>query len=426
MNIHTRLSDDVRPVEQGDTSLRVLLAGYRSHPHVGGQGVYLRELARALRDLGHTVTVASGPPYPDLDDGIALVRLPSLDLFEADNAFAAFRPGFLRSWADLSEWLSHNSGAFGEPHAFGRRLHTHIMANPGAYDIVHDNQTLASAFLAINRHVPVVATIHHPVAIDREFALDSAKTRLDRWLTNRWYAFTRMQAKTARNLPRLLAVSDAARDSHANRYGIDRAQITVSFNGIDHDIFHPEAAMDRDPGLIAATASADVPIKGVDILMDAFCALAANRPELRLELIGRLRDGPAKAKLDASGLGHRVTCRSGVTREEIADLYRRANVVACPARFEGFGFPAAEAMACGAPVVASNGGALPEVVGNAGLIVPAGDAAALAHAIESFIDYPEHASTLGLAAAQRARAVFDWTAHAQAAVTLYREALVSC
>ena len=426
MNIHTTLPSKEGAIALDGAPLRILLTGYRSHKHVGGQGVYLRELARALRDLGHAVTVASGPPYPELDDGVALVRLPSLNLFEESNAFAAFRPSFLRSWADLSEWLSHNSGAFGEPYAFGRRLAHHVNANRDAYDVIHDNQTLASAFTRLNKTIPVIATIHHPVAIDREFALAATKTRFDRWLTKRWYAFTAMQANTARKLPRLLAVSDAARNSHADLYAIKHEQVSVSFNGIDHDVFCPDVAIAREPGLIAATASADVPIKGVDILMEAFCALAPNRPDLRLELIGHLRDGPAKVKLDASGLSSRVTCRSGVTREEIADLYRRASLVTCPARFEGFGFPAAEAMACGTPVVASDGGALPEVVGDAGLIVPAGDAVAFATAIETLLDDPERASALGEAAALRARSAFDWTAHAQAAVALYREALASC
>lgn len=426
MNIQTAPPELARPAGHDAAPLRVLLTGYRSHPHVGGQGVYLRELARALRDLGHAVTVASGPPYPELDAGIELVKLPSLDLFETDNAFKAFRPAFLASWADFSEWVTHNTGGFGEPYAFGQRLARYLGQRRGAFDIVHDNQTLASALAGINRRIPVVATIHHPVAIDRDFALAKAEKRIDRWLTRRWYGFTGMQARTAAGLSGLLAVSAAARDSHVRRYGLDRAAISVAFNGIDHAVFHPDAAIAREPGLIAATASADVPIKGVDVLMDAFCTLAAERPDVRLELIGKLRDGPAKARLDASGLEGRVTCRSGVSREDIANLYRRASVVACPARFEGFGFPAAEAMACGTPVVASDGGALPEVVGEAGLIVPAGDAGALAQGLTRVLDDDGLASRLGQTGARRARTEFDWHRHAEAAVALYRRVLTPC
>lgn len=426
MNIQTPLPDDAAPASADALPLRVLLTGYRSHPHVGGQGVYLRELAKALRDLGHQVTVASGPPYPELDPGIALVKLPSLDLFETENAFLAFRPDFFTSWADFSEWATHNTGGFGEPYAFGERLARYVWAHRGEFDVIHDNQTLASAFARLNRRIPVIATIHHPVAIDRDFALASVDKRVDRWLTRRWYGFTGMQARTATGLSGLLAVSSAARDSHSRIYGLDRSRISVAFNGIDHKVFLPDPDTPREPGLIAATASADVPIKGVDVLMAAFCALAKDRPELRLELIGRLREGKAKARLDASGLSDRVICRSGVTREEIADLYRRANMVVCPARFEGFGFPAAEAMACGAPVVASDGGALPEVVGEAGLVVPAGNAPALAGAMARVLDDPALARRLGDSGSERARQQFDWHRHAETAVKLYRRALAKC
>jgi len=425
MNVQTAIPDAVQSLNDVPP-LRVLLTGYRSHPHVGGQGVYLRELACALRDLGHSVTIASGPPYPEIDEGIALVKLPSLNLFEVENAFTAFRPGFLTRWADLSEWASHNVGQFGELYAFAHRLKRHLADNPDSYDIIHDNQTLSTPFRSIAQRHPVVTTIHHPIIIDREFALQSADGFMDRLFTRQWYRFVTQQAKTMRHMDHLLAVSEASRVSHVARYGIDPDKISVALNGIDHTVFYPDADTQRQTNLIAATSSADVPIKGVDVLMKAFCALAPTRPDLRLELIGHLRDGPAKRHLEAAGLEDRVTCRSGVTREEIADLYRRASLVICPARFEGFGFPAAEAMACGAPVIASDGGALPEVVGEAGLIVPAGDDPALRDAMESLLGDPVRAKALGRAGAIRAKADFSWPAHAEAAVSLYRKAIARC
>jgi glycosyltransferase involved in cell wall biosynthesis len=405
---------------------RVLLTGYRSHPHVGGQGVYLRELAIGLRDLGHEVTIASGPPYPDVPDEVAFVGFPSLNLFEEDNAFLALRWRHLASRADRSEWLAHNTGAFGELKAYALRLEDWLRQHAHKFDIVHDNQTLATPFLDMQRHLPVVATIHHPVAIDREFAVAGAQKRVDKWLTRRWYGFTDMQAKTVRGLPHLLAVSDAARTSHAEHYGMDPAKAVVAFNGIDHAVFRPDPAVSRQPGLIAATASADVPIKGLDVLMTAFIALAKRDPEVHLELIGQLRDGQAKALLTKAGLLDRVTTRSGVSREEIAALYQRASVVACPARFEGFGFPAAEAMACGAPVVASDGGALPEVVGDAGRIVPAGDAAALELALQAVLADPALAEDMARRGAERARDAFSWRHHALAASALYEKAIAAC
>ena len=405
---------------------RVLLTGYRSHPHVGGQGVYLRELAIGLRDLGHDVTIASGPPYPDVPEGVELVEFPALNLFEEKNAFLALRPAHLLSKADRSEWLAHNTGAFGELLAFSYRLQAWLKDQSGRFDVLHDNQTLMPPFIGISRTLPVVATIHHPVAIDRGFAVDGVSRWWEKLLTRRWYGFTDRQAKTVRQLPHLLAVSDAARDSHSAHYGMQAKQAVVSFNGIDHDVFCPDAGTRRETRLIAATASADVPIKGLDVLMQAFVPLAQQFPSLKLELIGQLREGRAKQILQEAGLLDRVSARSGVSREEIADLYRRASVVVCPARFEGFGFPAAEAMACGAPVVASDGGALPEVVGEAGGIVPAGDAVALETAVRAVLNQPDMAREMSEAGVLRARSVFCWRNHALAASALYEKAIAAC
>jgi glycosyltransferase involved in cell wall biosynthesis len=427
---------DIAPVEappdapQGETralhARRILLTGYRSHPHVGGQGVYLRELAISLRDLGHSVTIASGPPYPETPDGVELVKFPSLNLFDEKNAFLALRLRHLRSRADRCEWLAHNSGGFGELRAFSYRLQNWLKDHGDQFDVIHDNQTLMAPFLDIARRIPVVATIHHPVAIDREFAVQGAKKQIDKWLTRRWYDFTDEQAATIRRLPHLLAVSEAARDSHAAHYGMAAKQAHVAFNGIDLDVFCPAESAKRNSNLIAATASADVPIKGLDVLMRAFVELATQNPELKLEMIGQLRDGPARQILTQAGLLDRVTCRSGVTREEIADLYRRAGVVVCPARFEGFGFPAAEAMACGAAVIASDGGALPEVVGDAGNVVPAGDSAALATAIRAVMNEPDLARQMSDAGVKRAQALFSWRNHALAASALYEKAIAAC
>lgn len=405
---------------------RVLLTGYRSHPHVGGQGVYLRELAIGLRDLGHRVTIASGPPYPDVPEGVELVEFPALNLFEETNAFLALRPKHFLSKADRSEWLAHNTGGFGELLAFGYRLQAWLKTNADRFDVIHDNQTLMPPFVEMARTLPVVATIHHPVAIDRGFAVEGVAKWWEKMLTRRWYGFTNLQARSIRQLPYLLAVSDAARDSHAAHYGMKAQQATVSFNGIDHAVFCPDTNTQREANLIAATASADVPIKGLDVLMRAFVSLARQNPAVKLELIGQLREGRAKQILSEAGLLDRVIARSGVTREEIANLYRRASVVACPARFEGFGFPAAEAMACGAPVVASDGGALPEVVGDAGSIVPAGDAVALETAIRAVLNQPEMARQMSEAGARRALETFVWRNHALAASALYEKAIAAC
>ncbi len=409
-------ADPVRP-------LRVLVTGYRSHPFVGGQGVYIRELTTALKALGHDVTVASGPPYPQLDPGIGLMEFPSLDLFAESNAFLALRAHHLSNWADFSEWLAHNTGAFGELNSFALRLEAYLERYADDFDVIHDNQTLMPAFARINRGLPVITTIHHPIAIDRDFAVAAGRKWWEKLLSLRWYNFVDTQARLTRQLPRLLAVSEAARQSHAERYGTDPEHMRVSFNGIDHNVFSPDASVEREKGLIVTNASADAPIKGLDLLIKALAEIAPERPDLRLHIIGRLREGPAKRTLEALGLSDRVSTSADLAREEIANLYRRANVVVCPARFEGFGFPAAEAMACGAAVCASDGGALPEVVGDCGLVSPVEDTAQLAANIASLIDHPERAAEIGARAIKRAQAEFDWRQHALAATHLYTEAL---
>jgi glycosyltransferase involved in cell wall biosynthesis len=408
---------DVRP----QAPLRILIASYRSHPHVGGQGVYVRELSRALADLGHSVTVASGPPWPDLDPRVALHPLPSLDLFAEKNALKALRARHLKSWADVSEYLAHNTGGFGEMAAFGRRLRRFLRQNPGRFDIVHDNQSLASALRGIARDgVPVVATLHHPITRDLDAALKRAPDWLSRLLLRRWHGFLAMQARTARRLPFILCVSDAARRAAMEDFRLDPRRLFVAHNGIDHAIFRPDPAVERDPNLIVSAASADVPLKGMEVLIRAFARLKSE--DLRLTVVGALRDGAAKQALIDSGVQSRVDFISGLRSEEVADLYRRACIFVAPSLFEGFGFPAAEAMACGAPVVATDGGALPEVLGEAGMIVPAGDAAALAWAMATVLTEPEERARMSETGLERAQQ-FTWPGHAAAAVDLYRQAI---
>ncbi len=405
----------------GDKRLRILLTGYRSHPHVGGQGVYLYELSRALLELGHEVHVVSGPPYPELDPRVMLHRLASLDLFSRSNAVLAFHPRFLTRHADLAEWALHNTGAFGEPLAFAMRLKQWLASRPGRYDVIHDNQGLAGPMLDAARagKAALTATLHHPITIDLEYALAAAGSAWKRALVRRWHGFVPAQGHTARALSALLTVSCASKDRAVRDFDLDPNAIVVAPNGIDHDIFTPRPATPREPGLIVATASADVPIKGVDVLMDGFARLADQRPNARLTLIGRLRDGAAKERLAASGHADRVTCVADLSRTDVADLYRRAHVVVSPARFEGFGFPAAEAMACAAPVIASDGGALPEVVGDAGVLFPSGDGAALSAALDALLSDPGRAQALGAQGQARAKARFSWRAHAEAALEVY-------
>lgn len=403
--------------------LRVLVASYRSNPHTGGQGIYVRALSKALLEAGCEVTVVSGPPYPELDDGVALERLPSLDLFAEANAFLALRWNTLINKADRIEWLAHNTGAFAEMFSFAWRLEQFVSANAGRFDVVHDNQTLAPAMMRVDQHLPVITTLHHPIAIDRDFAIAGAANWWRRALTARWHSFVDIQARAARRLPRFLAVSQAAKASYGERCGVDPSRVTVSLNGVDHQTFSPDPSVVREGDHIVTLASADVPIKGLDVLIEALALLKQRGREPRLTVIGALREGPAKRALERSGLMDQVVFRSGLSDADLIDLYRRAGVFVSASRFEGFGLPAAEAMATGAPVIVSDGGALPEVAGEAGLVVPAGKAEPLADALDQVLGDDALRAQMSAASLKRARSEFRWDKHAAAAISLYHEAL---
>lgn len=416
------MKDHAFPSPPNGGALRVLVSSYRSAPHVGGQGIYVRQLSRALMDAGCEVTVVSGPPYPELDPGVALETLPSLDLFEEANAFLAFRPSMLTSRADMTEWLAHNTGAFAEMMSFALRLERFLARESGRFDVVHDNQTLAPAMARIEARLPVITTLHHPIAVDRDFAVAGAGSWWRKLWQARWHSFVDTQARTARRLPRFLAVSETARSQYAELCGLDPARIRVALNGID-DVFTADDAVARDDGHVVALASADVPVKGLDVLIDALALLHRRGVRPRLTVVGRLRDGPAKRALQREGLIDQVRFVSGLSGEALRDLYRRATVFVSASRFEGFGLPAAEAMACGAPVIVSSGGALPEVAGEAGMVTPVEDPVALAGALETVLGDEALRRKMSAASLGRARAAFRWDAHAEAARSLYREAL---
>lgn len=416
---------DALPPSPGEPAapLRVLVTSYRSNPYVGGQGIYVRALTRALAEAGCHVSVASGPPYPELDPGIELIELPSLDLFSENNALLALRLRHLRSKADRVEWLAHNTGAFAEMFSFAHRLNAFLACEGHRFDVVHDNQTLAPAMLAVERKLPVLTTLHHPIAIDRDFAVAGADVWWKRMLVKRWHSFIETQAKAGRALPRFLGVSEAARDSYAERCGIDPSRVTVSLNGVDHSAFAPDPKVTRDVGHIMTIASADVPIKGLDVLIDALARLKLKGRTPRLTVVGSLRDGPTKQALRRTGLMDQVSFVSGLSQDELVGLYRRASVFVSPSRFEGFGLPAAEAMACAAPVIVSNGGALPEVAGEAGIVTPVEDAEALADTLDRVLGDADLRAQMSEACLIRAQSEFRWDKHAQTSIALYRKAL---
>ncbi len=412
---------------RGDEPLRILLPSYRSDPHTGGQGIYMDYMSRAILELGHEVEVISGPPYPNLDNRILLTKLESLDLYAKPKnwmGIPSYPKGAPKTWTDIQEYLTHISGGFGELKSFGERLYKHMRTRHQNYDVVHDNQTLCWGLLKVRElGLPVAGTIHHPITRDRDIAIAHAKSLKLKLLIRRWHSFVNMQKKVARKLDPVIVVSESTKRDVATEFGVDPRNMRVVLHGINARDFHPEPGVVRKTNRIMCVTSADVALKGLMYLIHAYADLLKTRPDLELLVVSKLREGNTSRALDELGIRDRVKFVHGLTIEEMRRYYAEATVAVSPSVYEGFGFPAGEAMACGVPVVVTEGGSLPEVAGDAGVIVPVRDSAALARAIGDLLDNPGKRAELGAAGYRRIQDNFLWSRAAADAVAVYKEAI---
>jgi glycosyltransferase involved in cell wall biosynthesis len=410
-----------------DAPLRIAYLTYRGKPHVGGQGVYTRHLSKALVDLGHTVEVLGGQPYPRLDERVPLVKLPSLDIYNEHFPMRMPWIGELKHFADFVEVTSFSLGTFPEPLAFSVRAWQHLRKRIHEFDLVHDNQSLGYGLLAIEREgLPVVATIHHPITVDRRLEMEHADGGWQRWNKGRWYAFTKMQTRVASRMKRVITVSDNSRDDIHRVHLVPLQNMAIVPVGVDQDQFKPLPHIERVPGRLITTASADVAMKGLAYLLEAVAKIRTERP-CELVIIGKPKEeGRAMRTLEQYGLTDAVTWVHGVTDERIVELYAEAEIAVVPSLYEGFSLPAIEAMSCQVPLVATTGGAIPEVVGADGdtaLLVPPADAGALAQVIGELLDDPARRAAIGEAGRNRVIERWSWIVTAEKTVEQYREVI---
>jgi glycosyltransferase involved in cell wall biosynthesis len=405
--------------------LRIAYLTYRGKPHVGGQGVYTRHLTKALVDLGHHVEVFGGQPYPILDPRVQLHQLPSLDIF--NDAYPGRFPAYweVNDWPNFVETAQFLKGTFGEPRSFSIRAHRALKTRVNDFDIVHDNQCLGYGILKIEKIIPTIVTLHHPITKDRKLEMEHTPTWWKRKAIGRWYSFVEMQGKVASKMPRVVVVSkNSIDDIHTDmKVSLDRMRLVPV--GVDQDLFSPKPSVQRKPGHMITTASADVALKGLSYLLEALAKLRTER-EVHLTIIGKPREGANADLIRSLGLEDCITHVSGVTDERIVELYAEAELAVVPSLYEGFSLPAIEAMATGTCLVATTGGALPEVTGadnDTVLSCPAGDADALAAAIRRGLDSKELRDRIG--AAGRTRVVERWSWRHCAALTVdqYKEVL---
>jgi glycosyltransferase involved in cell wall biosynthesis len=402
--------------------LRVALLSYRSKPHCGGQGIYLRHLSRELAALGHHVEVFSGQPYPELEPGPLLHTLPSLDLYREPDPFRLPRLREYRDWIDVLEVATMCTAGFPEPLTFSMRALRALRPRRHDFDIVHDNQVLAYGMLGIARlGLPLLTSIHHPISVDRRIELAAARG-LSRLSKRRWYGFVRMQARVARRVGPVITGSESSRSDICRDFRVAGDHVHVIPLGVDTRLFHPRPHP-RVRGRIVAVASADSPVKGIATLLRAVAKLTTERNAV-LTVVGKPASGGPTERLVAElALGDRVRFVTGISDTELAEFIASAEIAVVPSLYEGFSLPAVEHMASGTPLIASRTGALPEVTGDAAFLVTPGDPEELAAALRTLHDSAAERDRLSALALRRVHERFAWPAVARATVEQYRRAI---
>jgi glycosyltransferase involved in cell wall biosynthesis len=369
--------------------------------------------------------VFGGQPYPVLDDRITMHKLPSLDIF--NDTYPGRVPAYweIKTWPDVVETARFMTGQFSEPLAFSKRALRTLTPRVNDFDLVHDNQCLGWDILKIEKLIPTIVTLHHPITKDRELEMSHAPSRWKRRSVGRWYSFVDMQGKVASKMPRIVVVSENSITDINKDMGVSRDRMRLVPVGVDPDLFKPQPHIAREPGRLITTASADVALKGLSYLLEAMALLRKDR-DIRLTIIGKPRPGHSMDLIDSLGLRPHIDFVSGVTDERIVELYAEAELAVVPSLYEGFSLPAIEAMSTGICLVATDGGALPEVTGTHNETVlqcPAANADALAAVIATGLDSAELRARIGEAGRQRVVARWTWKHCAELTVEQYREVL---
>jgi glycosyltransferase involved in cell wall biosynthesis len=390
--------------------LNIAISSYRSAPFGGGQGIFVYELSKALQALGHKVDIISGPPYPSLEPEISLIKSPGLDLFSTfvfKERLSLFKNKKNKSLDDWYEFFSAFLGGFPEIKTFGNRIRD--LLDESSYDIVIDNQSISYGILQVQENIPVIEIVHHPITKDYEYDLQFSRgiiQKLSKW---RWFSFLKMQKRVASKLHVISTPSLNSKKDIEKDFNVPRENIVVIPNGIDHIKFSPKNSINRTTGQLITTASADVPLKGLDFTLKAIALLKEDFPQVRLIVIGAPRLGGhterliQKLKIEAN-----IVYKSNLTKEEIAIEYAQSNIAIVSSLYEGFGFPVGEAMACGIPLIATNVASIPEITNIFAELIPARDSKSIELAIRNILSNPSKYQIRADAGREHIIENFDW------------------
>lgn len=403
--------------------MRVCLLCYRGNPYCGGQGIYLYHLSKALAASGHEVTILTGPPYPEPTAWARMERIPNGRHWgRKTRQIVEDNPPNILKPLDLFEFATSRVGYFPEPLAFSLRAYKKFRAlhkeNP--FDVVHDVETLGYGLLLARRHgVGVVSTVHHPLSLDMAAHLAKAGSWKERYYNVVFFPLL-MQGMVARRIHGLITASEAGRKEIIRTFSVKPERVHLVYTGVDLETFSPDPKVPREPMKLLFVGNAQDPRKGIRVLLEAMRLLPQS---VRLDIVdqGEPEKNYAPHLVRALGLGERVNFTGRLSLEELVSLYRRVSVLVLPSRFEGFGLPVVEAMGCATPVVVTEAGSLPEVVGrdHGGLIVPPEDPAALARAIHQILSDPQAASEMGKLGRKRMEELFSWERTARDTLKVY-------
>ena len=352
--------------------LNIAILSYRSAKFGGGQGVYVKDISLALTLIGHNVDVISGPPYPDLHEGINLIKLPGLNLFETFSFKDRIKKLFNKKQKNINDYYEFFSvlfGGFPEMKTFGDRAND-FLKNNNDYDLVIDNQSLSYGMLEIQNRFPFIEIIHHPITFDYKYELASSKKIKYKVSRYRWYSFLKMQKRVAPKINRIISPSQSSKDGIIKEFQCNEKNITVINNGLDADEFRPILKSTRNPYRLITTASADVPLKGLDYSLKALKDLKSDFPKMHLIVIGSIKEnGHTERLINELDIKDSVFFKSNITKAQITELYSTSSIAIVSSLYEGFGYPVIEAMSCEVPLIATNISSIPELVNDYATLV---------------------------------------------------------
>ena len=367
--------------------LNIAILSYRSAEFGGGQGVYVKDISKALQSAGHNVEVISGPPYPNLDNGIKLIKLPGLNLFETFSFKDRLRKIHKKrdkSLSDYYEFISVLLGGFPEPKTFGYRANKFLSKNN--YDVIIDNQSISYGMLNIQKNNPFIEIIHHPITFDFKFELAASKKIKYKISRYRWYSFLRMQKKVAPKIKNIITPSHSSKEGIIEEFDCSKDAVTVINNGLDTDEFSPIESVTPDPFRLITTASADVPLKGLDYSLRALKLLKKEFPKIHLIVIGKIKQGGHTERLIRKlNISDSVFFKSNLSKNDIKELYASSSIAIVSSLYEGFGYPVIEAMSCEIPLIATNVSSIPELTASFATLINSKDENAIEKNVKNIL-----------------------------------------